>query len=76
MKKRGINMQNVTLSVQGMKCSHCVITVFRALDKLGTIAAIDLASGAVAVQYDQSKLTQEAIRAVIEEHGYVVTEIR
>ncbi len=69
-------MQNVTLKVQGMRCNHCVITIFGALDKLGAIAAIDLASGSVAVQYDQSKLTQEAIQAVIEEQGYEITEIR
>lgn len=69
-------MQNVTLSVQGMSCNHCVITVSGAIYKLGATATVDLASGSVAVQYDQSKLSLEAIQAAIEEQGYDVTEIR
>jgi copper chaperone len=66
----------ITLNVKGMRCNHCVITISGALDKLGATTTIDLASGVVAVQYDQSKLAREAIRAVSEEQGYEITEIR
>lgn len=66
-------MQNVTLSVQGMSCNHCVFTVSGALYKLGATATVDLASGSVAVQYDPNKLSLVTIQAAIEEHGYDVT---
>ncbi|CAN7765516.1 cation transporter [Paenibacillus sp. LjRoot153] len=69
-------MQSVTLSVQGMSCNHCVITVSGALYKFGATATIDLSSGSVTVQYDPSKLSLEAIQAAIEEQGYDVTGIR
>ncbi|KIL36440.1 copper resistance protein CopZ [Cohnella kolymensis] len=65
-------MQNVTLKVQGMSCNHCVNSVEGAVKKLGAAAKVDLAAGAVDVQYDDNKLSLDDIKAAIEDQGYDV----
>lgn len=65
-------MQSVILKVQGMSCGHCVNSVEGAVKKLGALATVDLAAGSVAVEYDESKLTVDAIKETIEDQGYDV----
>jgi copper chaperone len=67
-------MLNVTLKVQGMSCSHCVNAIEGAVGKLGAAAKVDLSAGSVAVEYDDNKLTLDAIKATIEDQGYDVSE--
>lgn len=65
-------MKNVTLKVSGMSCGHCVNSVESALKTVGASGKVDLSSGTVAVAYDESKLSLEAIKETIEEQGYDV----
>lgn len=65
-------MANTTLQVKGMSCGHCVNSVEKALTGIGASGSVDLAGGKVAVQYDESKVTLEAIKEAIEEQGYDV----
>ena len=65
-------MQNVTLKVQGMSCGHCVSSVEGAVKKLGGSAKVDLASGLVTVEFDESKTSLDAIKESIEDQGYEV----
>ncbi|MDG0812532.1 cation transporter [Cohnella rhizosphaerae] len=63
---------NTTLKVAGMSCAHCVNSVEGAIKKLGAQAKVDLASGSVAVSYDEGKLGLSEIKTAIEEQGYDV----
>lgn len=63
---------NKTLKVEGMSCGHCVNSVEGAIKKLGAEAKVDLASGSVAVIYDESKLGLSDIKTAIEDQGYDV----
>ncbi|CAN7747031.1 copper ion binding protein [Paenibacillus sp. LjRoot153] len=65
-------MKNVTLKVAGMSCNHCVNSVEGALKTIGATGKVDLANGTVIVEFDESKLTIEAIKDAIEEQGYDV----
>jgi copper chaperone len=65
-------MKNVTLNVEGMSCGHCVNSIEGALKTLGAQGNVDLANESVDVLYDESKLTLETIKEVIEEQGYEV----
>jgi copper chaperone len=65
-------MQNETLKVEGMSCSHCVNSIEGALKTLGAIGKVDLANGTVAVEYEENKLTLDTIKEAIEEQGYEV----
>ncbi|CAM3102558.1 copper ion binding protein [Paenibacillus lupini] len=65
-------MANVTLKVEGMSCGHCVSAVEKAVTGAGASGSVDLAAGKVTVQYDDKKVTLEAIKGAIEEQGYDV----
>jgi copper chaperone len=65
-------MQNVTIKVEGMTCGHCVNSVENALKLVGAKGKVDLSAKTVQVEFDESKLTIEAIKETIEEQGYDV----
>ncbi len=65
-------MQNILLKVQGMSCNHCVNSIEGAVKKLGATAKVDLQSNTVAVDYDESTVNPESIKATIEDQGYEV----
>ena len=67
-------MENVVLNVQGMSCGHCVKAVEGGLAALQGIneVKVDLAAAQVAVSFNASQVTVEAIKDAIEEQGYDV----
>ena len=65
-------MQNVTLKVEGMSCNHCVNSIEGAMKTIGATAKVDLAGKSVAVQFDESKLSLDTVKAAIEDQGYDV----
>lgn len=69
-----IFMEKQILNVEGMSCSHCVNAVTNALKALDGVGAVevDLAGKTVAVDYDEGKVSLNAVREAIEEEGYDV----
>lgn len=65
-------MQNVTLKVEGMSCNHCVNSIEGAMKTIGATAQVDLAGKSVTVQFDESKLSLDTVKATIEDQGYDV----
>ena len=65
-------MATVTLQVKGMSCGHCVRAVENALKEAGASGKVDLAGGKVTVEYEEGKVSLEALKAAIEEQGYDV----
>ena len=65
-------MTTTTLNVQGMSCGHCVNSVEGAVKKLGAEAKVDLATNSVTVDFDETKISLDAIKETIEEQGYDV----
>lgn len=65
-------MQNVVLNVKGMSCGHCVHSVESAVKAAGASAQVDLGSGTVAVQFEEGRVTLDAIKEAIEDQGYDV----
>ncbi len=63
-------MKQVTLTVEGMSCNHCVNSVEGALKNVGASGRVDLASNTVAIEYDENKVSLEALKEAIEEQGY------
>jgi copper chaperone CopZ len=62
-----------TYSVQGMTCSHCVLSVTEEVSDVTGVrhVDVDLASGRLAV--DGDGFSDDAIRAAVAEAGYEVT---
>lgn len=67
-------MSSVILKVEGMSCHHCVNAVEKAMKELGAEGKVSLAERIVEVNYDESKLSVEAIKEAIEEQGYDVAQ--
>lgn len=65
-------MAQVTLQVNGMSCQHCVNAVEKALTELGAKGSVDLSSNSVTVEYDEDKISLDAVKEAIEDQGYDV----
>lgn len=65
-------MKQVTLQVSGMSCQHCVSAIEKALRDIGAAGRVNLQDGSVTVEYDESKITLDAVKAAIEDQGYDV----
>lgn len=63
-------MANAVLKVEGMTCGHCVSSVEKAVANVGAVGKVDLANKKVTVDFDDSKVTIEAVKAAIEDQGY------
>lgn len=65
-------MANTVLKVDGMSCGHCASAIEKALEESGASGKVDLAGKKVEVQYDESKVSLESLKAAIEDQGYDV----
>lgn len=67
-------MKTEVLNVTGMTCGGCVASVKHALTALPGVAgvAVSLPRKQVEVQFDESKLTVDAMRTALQSAGYDV----
>lgn len=67
-------MANVVISVEGMSCNHCKMSVEKALKTLNGVenATVDLAAKTVAVDFDPSAVDGSSLKKTIEDAGYEV----
>lgn len=70
--------QNVTLSVPGMTCAACPITVKKALSKVAGVAKTDvvLEKREVMVTYDDAKTNVPALTAATKNAGYPSKQVQ
>ena len=67
-------MSQITLTVPDMSCAHCEQTVRGALEgKPGVnTVQVDLPGKKVYLDYDESRLTVDTVRELLDEEGYPV----
>ena len=76
-QKGGIKMTNKSFKIEGMTCASCARAVERATGKLEgvSIANVNLATERLTLEYDENKVTVEAIQGAIDKAGYkAITE--
>ncbi|MGQ9897909.1 MAG: heavy-metal-associated domain-containing protein [Acidobacteriota bacterium] len=71
-KERGGAMQEATLEIEGMSCSHCVQAVEQALRSLPGVEVRWVEVGRAAVAYDPETVRPSQIVAAVEEVGFQV----
>lgn len=59
--------------IDGMSCQHCVKAVEKELEKLPLLNK-NVEIGNAKIEFDDSKVSDEAIKKAIEEAGYKVVE--
>lgn len=67
-------MAEVTLSIEGMSCQHCVMAVKKAVDALDGVERSDVEVGSATVKYDDSAVKAEDIGAAIVNAGYKIKD--
>jgi copper chaperone len=60
----------ITYTVPGMHCGHCELAVTEELSAVAGVEAVDVDLGAKLVTVRGDGLSDEALRAAIEEAGY------
>lgn len=67
-------LKETTLTVLGMSCNHCKMTVESALNKTPGVneATVDLAAKNVTIHYDPSAASEDQLANIIEKAGYEV----
>ncbi|ACJ16331.1 hypothetical protein TON_0843 [Thermococcus onnurineus NA1] len=65
-------MAKVVLKINNMSCGHCVMTIRRALEKIGAKAEVSLENKTAVVEYDESKLKIEDLINAVAKFGYEV----
>jgi copper chaperone len=67
-------MAKVVLTVPDISCSHCERTVRAALQPQPGVRSVqvDVAAKKVQLEYDDTKLDLDRVKAVLEEEGYPV----
>jgi len=69
-----MGVRKTTIFVSGMTCSSCEARIARALENSAGVSQTraSLSGGRVDIEYDDDKITIEALKAVIEKAGYRV----
>ena len=68
--------RKVIIGVEGMSCGHCSARVEKALNAIeGVIASVELENKRAVAECDAG-VSDEALRAAVEDAGYEVTGIK
>jgi copper chaperone len=65
-------MTEITFTIEGMSCQHCVMRVKKSIDALPGIVKSDVSLGSAIVSFDESKVKKEEIAASVEKAGYKI----
>lgn len=63
-------MQTRELKIEGMTCSHCVMSVKKELSKLPNVKVEIVEIGSARVEYDEANVKPGDLARAIEEAGY------
>jgi copper chaperone len=67
-------MAEISLTIEGMSCNHCVMSVKKAVESIEGVQSSDITVGSARIVYDDSKTGRDAIALVIGNAGYKVKD--
>lgn len=65
-------MKTIILNVSGMSCGHCINAIQTAIQQAGGLAKVDLPNNAVSLTFDETKVSIETLKQIIESKGYSI----
>jgi copper chaperone len=63
-------MPSLLLTIDGMSCNHCVMSVQKALRALDGVEVEQVLLGSAALQYDPARRTVEDILEAVRDQGF------
>jgi copper chaperone len=65
-------MKTIILNVSGMSCGHCINAIQTAIQQTGGLAKVDLPNNVVSLTFDETKVSIETLKQIIESKGYSI----
>ena len=65
-------MTKLTLDITGMSCGHCVASVTRTLKGIAGVQVDAVRIGAATIEFDESKVSADALAKAVTDEGYPV----
>ena len=65
-------MERVTMTIDGMSCGHCVMSVRQALQAIDGVEVEEVKVGAATVAFDPGATSAERLTQAIVDEGYEV----
>ena len=69
-------MKNQELTIEGMHCGHCVMSVRKELGKVDGLTVEDVQIGKAHIKVDETKVDQGIVAKAIEEAGYRLVAVQ
>lgn len=66
-------MTDLTLSISGMSCGHCVASVSKALKGVDGVQVEDVRIGSAKLKFDESKVSAAQLAQLVTDEGYAAT---
>ncbi len=68
-------MTDLTLSIAGMSCGHCVASVANALKAVEGVQVEDVRIGSAKLRFDESRTSAAQLAQLVTEEGYVAVAV-
>lgn len=68
-------MTDLTLSITGMTCGHCVSSVSKALKGVDGVQVEDVRIGTAKLRFDESKTSAAQLAQVVTDEGYAAVAV-
>jgi len=65
-------MKTQSLTIGGMSCGHCVMSVRRALESIEGVTVDEVRIGQATVQFDESGVPADVVAEAVRDAGYDV----
>ena len=69
-------MKKSTITISGMSCGHCAMAVKKELLKIDGVTVNSVTVGSAEISSEEGRITEQTLRAAIEEAGYSVVTIQ
>lgn len=63
-------MKTEDLTIEGMGCGHCLMSVRKELGKLAGVRVQSVEMGKARVQYDESRISHQDLERAVDNAGY------
>ena len=63
-------MKTEDLTIEGMSCGHCVMSIRKELGKLAGVQVESVEIGKARVQYDESRVSHQDLERAVDAAGY------
>ena len=67
-------MKNLVLTIEGMHCGHCVMSVRKELSEINGLTVEDVQIGTARVQFDETLVKDGDLVKAVDDAGYKLTE--